>query len=169
MSEKQNYTIAQWFQALATGFQNAGNALESRIAALEKRIEDIEKRQGIAKEDTSASVTETEDSGHKIAFLPGPTSLGIFDNAYASPKFMEGVSLYRFEKRDGKRASVYVENRPCVVKAFHNDPSSQYSACERTDKYFPKATGIKTINPGEATFDGEKWRIDRKVEIEYVV
>jgi hypothetical protein len=116
------------------------------------------------------STSEIPKEDKDIFFLPSPTAEGFFSKEHIRTEFEKNTSLYRFERKPGSnKANVFVAEDESVVAIFTNNPDVQNGACEIQGRNYAKAIKIKTDEHGIALLEGDKWRIDKKVKISYIV
>jgi len=95
--------------------------------------------------------------------------LGVAKGTFSKPSMEpEEYSLYRFVRTAADKAQVFVEDSPNALRSFRNNPDAQETACEQENQCPSNPKGIKTVEPGEAVFDGNKWTIKTKVKIRYI-
>jgi hypothetical protein len=91
-----------------------------------------------------------------------------FNASKSTDVFVDGKSLYRFERIDGESsADISVVNVPSVVQRFIQSSEAQMGVCEFVGGYNKNATNIDTVEVGSAVLDDGKWTIKKKIKIRY--
>jgi len=92
----------------------------------------------------------------------------IFNASKKTNEFVDGKSLYCFERVEGESsAEVSVVNEPSVVQRFTYSPEAQMGVCEAVGGYNKNATNIETLETGSAVLDDDKWTVKKKIKIRY--
>jgi hypothetical protein len=124
------------------------------------------------KENTT-TVVDTENGVNTPKVVDTPFFAYPRGNAFytsdTTVNFYDGKSIYRLEKISGtERVTFVVEGRyKSVVQRFTDDFGSQIGVCNVIGEHNPNASYIKTVEPGEAVFDNDKWIVEKKAKIRY--
>jgi len=157
-----------WYKEASPSPDTPTQPLEEEIEPLEEELVDTATEPDTTQEITDVTDSKNNTNSINTFFFSNPIG-NIFKVSKKTETFIEGKSLYRFEKVAGKNsANVFVENMPSVVKRFIDSPEVQMGVCESIWSYNKNAIGIETIEPGEAILDGDKWIVEKKVKIRYI-
>jgi len=162
--QNQEQTVNSTTAPLPDGFIAASSQFIEYIMRLEARIVALEHKVGINTSVQSQNSGVPEVKKEDCFYCLGVTQ-GIFSKPTQAP---EEFSIYRFVKIDENKASVYIENNLNAVKKFSSNTKAQETACEPQNSCPSTLTGIETVEPGVASFDGKEWSIKSKVKIKYL-
>jgi hypothetical protein len=150
--------------------------LENDIQHLKEEIERLKKERIAAnttEPDTTQEIADAASFENNTALTDKFFFAGPIDNTFnASRKtvdFIDGQSLYRFERVRGSNRAIFVAegNYESVVQRFVCSPELQAGVCDVIGNYDPNASQIQTDEPGEAVLDGNMWIVDKKARIRY--
>jgi hypothetical protein len=147
----------------------------NRIRDLETQIEKIKTQLGNFNpvSNYSPSAIQKADQQEVISqnfFLSTPNSDGSFNESSASPAYKEGATIYRFTKIGHNKAKFQIDEKDASAKLALQFPDKNIDpVCEAVNAFNPKATQIKTVEPGEAELQNGKWIVEKnkKAKIKY--
>jgi len=148
-------------------FQNLGMLFEAKHEDFEKRIARLEQAAGLLPLKSSAvSDSEAPEEKKEDCFY----FLSVAGTTFSKPsKEREDYSIYRFVKTaEENKFLVYIENTPQAVQKFAGNPKTHENACDSENLCPSNPSGIETVEPGVAFFDGSKYNLKTRVKIKYL-
>ncbi|WP_448376455.1 hypothetical protein [Fervidobacterium sp.] len=170
--QRQSQKIAEYGQTISQ--------LQDKIQQLESKLQEVQHSspQIVVPVQTplyASSVSpapepaqSSQSHQEEVFYLSTPNSDGSFNRSSASSEYREGASVYRFMKTSHNRATFEVDEREGAIRlALDYHYRAIEPVCEAENTFVREARGIKTIHPGEAELQGEKWVVTRKAKIRY--
>jgi hypothetical protein len=104
--------------------------------------------------------------GPKYFYNTTPEASGFWKVDYDSNEYLEGASLYKFEKTSESTARFEFDNRS-LGRALNNKQYDLDTVCDAENAFNSNAKKIMTRTPGMATKEGDKWIMKSKAKIIY--
>lgn len=151
-----------------TNYFNKSDQLED----LKSRITDLEKIVNSLKNDNrevmNPITTSNSEEKVEIFYLSTPNLDGSFNESSSSPMYKEGATIYKFTKTSFNKAKFEIDSKSASMKLALQYPDKNIDpVCDAVGPYFPTATRIATIQPGEVELQGDKWIKITKAKISY--
>ena len=172
--------VKEYIQKQAQGNQPASNYannsdqfkdLISRVTDIEKIIHNIKNdSNNVINPQIPTSNLEEKKSEEKVEifYLSTPNLDGSFNESSSSPIYKEGATIYKFTKTSFNKAKFEIDSKSASMKLALQYPDKNIDpVCDAVGPYFPTATRIATIQPGEVELQGDKWIRNTKAKISY--
>jgi hypothetical protein len=109
-------------------------------------------------------------SGRVIFFMPAPDNEGNFDHRRKSDHFIPSESVYRFEMEtdNDDTAEFSICHDPNnMERAINYYSSILEKVCRAENAFNPSGKTIRTIKPGIAVLNNNKWTVKEKALVRY--
>lgn len=168
--------VKEYIQKQASSIQPVSNYANNsnQFEDLKSRITDLEKIVNSMKSDTGNVTNLTNTSNLEIKekveifYLSTPNMDGSFNESSSSAIYKEGATIYKFTKTSFNKAKFEIDSKSASMKLALQYPDKNIDpVCDAVGPYFPTATRIATIQPGEAELQGDKWIRNTKAKISY--
>lgn len=153
------------------------HALRERITRLEEQVDllthqistlENTREHGIASQQKKeADTVPPMSKREKTLYLAAPTSDGLFTSA--SQKEISGTSIYILTTEDGQTGEFsLLDNADALATAMISVSQFIKPACKAVNCRNVMPRTIVTESQGQATFDGEKWKVTRKATVRFI-
>jgi hypothetical protein len=108
--------------------------------------------------------------GRLVFYMPSPDNEGNFDNRKKSNFFIPSESIYEFildENSDGNASFSIYQDRNNMERAINYYSSILDKVCRGQNAFNPHGKTIKTIKPGYAVLNNNKWVVKEKALVRY--
>ena len=143
--------------------------LESQISLLSNKLNDNNKS---LKENSGSNYNQSPtiiaETGTDFFYLSTPNADGSFNESSVSLNYKGGASIYKFKKLSNSKSSFQIDDKESSVRLALQFPDKNIDpVCDALNAFNPKATKIKTDQPGEAELQNGKWVVTKKSKIRY--
>jgi hypothetical protein len=143
------------------------NALRKKVEEKYDREEKIVSKTTASNENTKINLAEKLPS--KIEFyLSTPNSDGSFNKSSARTEYIEGASLYAFQRLHDNKYEVYINPNPKSYKLMMSYPDKNIDPVFGTISAFnPNANDLQTIEPAIVELENEKFKLISKGQMDF--
>jgi hypothetical protein len=168
------YSRNQAFEFNRTAIsKNDINEINKQILELQSQINTLNDKLKNNNESLKAN-TNTQppikiiESATEFFYLSTPNADGSFNESSVSMYYKDGASIYRFKKINNSKSSFQIDDKESSVRLALQFPDKNLDpVCDALNAFNPKATKIKTDQPGEAELQNGKWVVTKKSKIRY--
>ena len=157
--DKQSTEINKSIQGIRDQLDRYGN---QRILHLSPEVE--------AEKTDIESVTANIKSDSSVFFMPAPDNEGIFDERKKSKHFLPAESVYKFitDPNESQTASFMIyEDANNMERAINYYSSILEKVCKADNAFNPHKKIVRTISPGIALLENNKWIVKQKAIVRY--
>jgi hypothetical protein len=125
----------------------------------------------VAVNDESQTTPDGQETGPGMVFyMPSPDNEGNFDNRKKSDSFIPSESIYEFildGNSDGNAFFSVYQDRNNMERAINYYSSILEKVCRGQNAFNPHGKTVKTIKPGHAVLNNNKWVVKEKALVRY--